>query len=185
MARRILIALILSVLGGTAGAQDATGLETMVKLRGFQQKIKLDTMVIWNAVHASPGAAYTSAKQFLDSLKIKIHVADSVRGVLHADFHTPAGKIAGRPRSWTIKCGSGLAGDYADTWRLSMTYVVYFQPGRGDTTRIGSVFFGGVDPVEGVSKASMPCPSTGNMEHLLFKAVQLRVLQLPGAVDQR
>jgi len=175
--RRALFALILAVLAPNASeAQNATGLETLVKLRGFQQKIRLDSMVIWNDVFASPGAAYSSAKHILDSLKFKIHVADSVRGVLHADFHTPSTRIAGHQRSWMTRCGSGLSGDYADTWRLSLSYVVYIKPGKDDKTRIGSAFFAGADPIEGVSKASMPCPSTGNMEDLLFKAVQLRVL---------
>jgi len=187
MLRRILVALTLTFLASTASpAQDATGLETLVKLRGFQQKIKLDTMVIWKEIEASPAAAYSSARHILDSLKLKIHVADSVRGVLHADFHSPAGKIAGHQRSWVVSCGSGhIGGDYADTWRLSMSYVVYVEPGKEDKTRLGAVFVGGADPIEGVSKASMPCPSTGNMELLLFKAVQLRVLSLPGAIDQR
>ena len=176
MIRRTLFALTLTLFATTASAQNATGLETMVKLRGFQQKIKLDSMVIWSDVLATPAAAYSAAKHVLDSLKFKIHIADSVHGVLHADFHTPSGKIAGRNRSWTVRCGSGLGGDYADTWRLSLSYVVYIMPGKDGKTRIGTAFFGGGDPVEGVSKASMPCPSTGNMEDLLFKAVQLRVL---------
>ena len=176
MFRRTLIVLIAMLLGGTAAAQDATGLETTVRIRGYHQVVLLDSMVLWNEVLASPGAAYSSAKRILDSLKIKIHVADSVRGVLHADWHMPGGKIGGRQRSWTVRCGSGLSGDYAEIWRLFLSYVVYVQPGKDGKTRIGSVFFGRVDPIDGVSKASMPCPSTRNMEDLLFKAVQLRVL---------
>lgn len=177
MMRKMFIAMTLTLLAGSASqAQDATGLETMVKLRGFQQKIKLDSTVIWNEVLASPGAAYSSAKHILDSLKLKIHVADSVRGVLHGDFHTPPGKIAGHQRSWTVRCGSGLGGEYADSWRLSLSYVMYFTPGKDGKTRIGTAVFGGADPIEGVSKAAMPCPSTGNLEDLLFKAVQVRSL---------
>ena len=177
MIRKILIAIALMLVAGTAShAQASARPGTIVKLRGYQQLIRLDSMLVWNEVLATPQAAFIAAKQLLDSLKIKVHVADSVRGVLHADFHSPGGKIAGRQRSWTVRCGEGLAGDYADTWRLSLSYVIYFEPGKDGKTRIGTAFFGGVDPIEGVSKASMPCPSTGNLEDLLFKAVQLRVL---------
>lgn len=177
MIRGTLVALTLTLLAGSPSrAQDATGLETTVWIRGFPEPIKLDTMVIWNEVHASPGAAFSSAKRILDSLKIRIRVADSVRGRIHADFHIPSGTIAGHRRSWTVRCGSGLSGDYAEIWRFFLSYVVYVQPGKDGKTRIGSTFFGRVDPVDGVSKASMPCRSTGNMEDLLFKAVQLRTL---------
>ena len=177
MLRRSLIAVALIMTSAFAAqAQASQRPVTLVKLRGFQQVIRLDTMLVWSEVLAPPAAAYASAKHILDSLKVKIHVADSTRLILHADFHTPAGKIAGHQRSWTVHCGTGIAGDYADTWRLSLSYVMYFEPGRDGKTRVGSAFFGGVDPTEGVSKASMPCPSTGNMEDLLSKAVQLRVL---------
>jgi hypothetical protein len=177
MIRKAVIAVALTLVGtATANAQTSTRPATVVALRGYHQLIKLDTLVIWKEVLATPGAVFSSARQILDSLKIKIHIADSARGVLHANFHSPGSRIAGRQRSWTVRCGVGFAGDYADTWRLSLAYVVYIEPGKDGGTRIGTAFFGGGDPVEGVSKASMPCPSTGNMEELLFKAVQLRVL---------
>ena len=176
MIRKAFIAVALMLVAAAAANAQTSRPATVVALRGYKQLIKLDTLVIWKEVLAAPGAVFSSARQILDSLKNKIHIADSTRGVLHATFHSPGSRIAGRQRSWAVRCGVGFAGDYADSWRLSLAYVVYIEPGKDGGTRIGTAFFGGGDPVEGVSKASMPCPSTGNMEDLLFKAVQLRVL---------
>jgi hypothetical protein len=177
MIRTILVAgLFALILARSSEAQNATGVETFVRIRGIQHPIKLDTVVIWNEVLATPAAAYSSARRILDSLKLRIQVADSVRGVLHSDFHVPSRTPAGRQRSWTVRCGSGLTGDHADTWRLALAYVVYIQPSKDGMTRVGTAFFGRADPIQGVSTGSMPCPSTGKMEELLFKAIQLRVL---------
>src|SRR5688500_4103670 len=150
MIRKAFIAVALTLVGtAAANAQRSTRPATVVALRGYHQLIKLDTLVIWKEVLATPGAVFSSARQILDSLKIKIHVADSTRGVLHANFHSPGSRIAGRQRSWAVRCGMGFAGDYADTWRLSLAYFVYIEPGTDVASRIGTAFFCGGYPEAG------------------------------------
>src|SRR5262245_25536881 len=101
MIRRFVIPLVVANLYATQAAADGSSPDPIhVSLRGYQKLIKLDSMVVWDEIEATPAAAWVAARNYLDSLKFQIHYADSARGILHANFHRAPGKIAGRQRSW-------------------------------------------------------------------------------------
>lgn len=160
------------VLGG-AGTHPE--IETHVALRGFQRRILLDTMVVWQDVPATPRRAWAAALRILDSLKVPVARRDSVRGVISHPGFVARSRLADRKVSHALRCGVGLTGEYADYWRVTVAYAVYVQP-AGEHSRVGVALVAGAQDVEGVSKPTLLCSTTGMFEQrfgqLLLVAVR-------------
>jgi hypothetical protein len=147
-----------------------------IRMRGFRERVLLDTMAVWHPVPGSPIQAFRNALFVLDSLKIPVAVADSIRGVIHHSGFVARSQLARKPISQSFRCGVGLTGDYADTWRVSVAYAVFVKP-EGEHSKIGVAFITGANDVEGVSKPAVQCGTTGTLEQTIAKAVGIRSLQ--------
>jgi hypothetical protein len=148
-----------------------------VTLRGFENLVMLDTLASWSELLAPPAQAYAAAKQVLDSLKLSPTASDSANGLLLNRGFVARGRIAGRRMSWAWRCGSGLVGDYADTWRISMAYALFIDPSNGGGSRLGVAFAAGADDVQGASKAPLQCGTTGLLEKEIAKLVALKLIK--------
>lgn len=154
-------------------AQDA---EVNVRMRGFRERILLDTVAVWNRVPGPGPQTFRNALRVLDSLGVPIAYADSIRGVIHHGGFVARGRLAGKSVSNSLRCGMGLAGDYADSWRVSIAYAVFVRP-DGEHSSLGVALIAAANDVEGVSKPAVQCASTGLLEGTLHKTVGLRAIQ--------
>lgn len=157
--------------GGPANEADMN-----IRMRGFRERVLLDTMAVWQPVPGSPIQAFRNALFVLDSLKIPVAYADSIRGVIHHYGFVARSQLAKKPISHSFRCGVGLSGDYADTWRVSIAYAIFVTP-DAEHAKIGVAFITGANDVEGVSKPAVQCGTTGRLEQTIAKAVGLRSLQ--------
>ena len=181
MNSRVLVVFALLGLPFAAGAQLKSGgpanePDMNIRMRGFRERVLLDTMAVWQPVPGSPIQAFRNALFVLDSLKIPVAVADSIRGVIHHSGFVARSQLARKPISQSFRCGVGLTGDYADTWRVSVAYAVFVKP-EGEHSKIGVAFITGANDVEGVSKPAVQCGTTGALEQTIAKAVGLRSIQ--------
>lgn len=165
-------------------APHALGAQTRrinVTLRGFEHFFVLDTFAIWTTVPGTPAETYAAALQVLDSLKMPIVTADSSHGLLLNKLFVARRRMAGRPMSWALHCGSDLTGANADTWRISMAYALFIDPSTANTSRLGVAIAAGANNVEGAYKPPVMCGSTGALEADIAKRVTLSVLTAASA----
>jgi hypothetical protein len=179
---RTLTVLLMMIAAGSASlpAQlrsggPATEPDVNVRMRGFRDRVLLDTVAVWQTVPGPAVAAFRNALRVLDSLKIPVEFADSVRGVIHHSGFVARSRLAGRNVSASFRCGMGLSGDYADTWRVSIAYAIYVKPDDAHA-KLGVAFIAAANDVEGVSKPAVQCGTTGGLEQSITRAVGIRAL---------
>lgn len=147
-----------------------------IRMRGFRERILLDTMTVWQPVPGPAMQTFRSTLRVLDSLEIPVVYADSIRGVIHHSGFVTRSRLAGKAVSASFRCGFGLSGDYANSWRVSIAYAVFVKP-DGNNSHLGVALVAGANDVEGVSKPAVQCGTTGNLEQTIQKAVTLRAIQ--------
>jgi hypothetical protein len=136
--------------------------------------VLLDSLAVWHEVAAPAPQTYAAIVRLADSLKLPVERADSARGVVF-NRRFVARRLAGRAMSRWIRCGSGLAGDYADIWRATIAYAVFAEPGNTGGTRVGVALFATVTDVEGTSQRPTLCATTGALEAEIVKRVRAAV----------
>jgi hypothetical protein len=144
-----------------------------VRLRGFRDAVRLDTVIIWSAVHGPGAQTYRNVIAVLDSLKIPVEVADSTKGRLHHAGFIVRSRLAGLPVSRSFRCGSGPSGEYADYWRVNVAYAIWVQD-DGHQSRVGVAAVAGASDIEGASKPGVPCATTGGLPILLARLLDDR-----------
>ena len=148
-----------------------------VMIRAFRDPIMLDTLAIWTDIPGSPGEVFSAARRVLDSLKLPVTVADSAHGLLLNPQFVTRTRVAGQRMSWALRCGTGMFGDYADEWRITMAYAVFIDPVAAGTSRLGITVVAGATSVQGTSKDPVMCGTTGALEADIAKRVSLYVLR--------
>ena len=147
-----------------------------IRMRGFRDRILLDTLTVWQPIPGPSVQTFRNTMSVLDSLRIPVLYADSIRGVIHHSGFVARSRLAGKAVSSSLRCGMGISGDYADTWRVSVAYAVFVKP-EGDHSRLGVGLVAGAIDVEGVSMPAVQCGSTGVLEQTIHKAVGLKAIQ--------
>lgn len=165
--RAMAVAFLLVV--ALSGAADAQARRITIQLRGFDYLVMLDTVAYWIESDVTPGQAYTVLRYRLNTLDIPISAADSARGLLHHRGFIARSRLAGKRMSWALRCGSGMTGAYADIWRITIAYAVFIDPLPENRSRIGVALAAGADDIEGASKPSVQCATTGLLEQELLK----------------
>ena len=145
-------------------------------LKGYDYTVMLDTLLAWSDVLAAPGETWSAVKRSLDSLNIPVVTADSAHGVLFTPGFVARRKLANHAMSWSLRCGQGMTGDYADSWKLTIAYAVFVDPSEDGRSKVGIAMVGGAENVEGAYKQPAPCNSTGLLEQEIVKRTQLRTL---------
>ena len=181
MNRKLAVALVALVIPVFAQAQPrstgpAAESELSIRMKGFRDRVLLDTMAVWQSIPGPVAQTFRNTLRVLDSLKIPIASADSVRGVIHHHGFVARARLAGKAISSSMRCGMGLSGDYADSWRVSIAYAVFVKP-DSQNSRLGIALLAGANDVEGVSKPAVQCGTTGKLEATIQKAVGLKAIQ--------
>lgn len=152
--------------------QTVAAIDMDVRLRGFRQRVLLDTVALWQVVNDTPAHTYGSVRQLLDSLKVPYTNVDSVHGRIWNKGFVTRLRFAGKQISASLRCGSGPAGDYADNWRISVAYAVYIEPSANNGTRLGIALIAGANDIEGASKPAVQCSTTGAFEQQITQLVK-------------
>jgi hypothetical protein len=182
MNRRLIFVLAALAFPLAAGAQQLRSVgpaaepDMNVRMKGFRDRILLDTVGRWVSVPGRAVPVFRATLQVLDSLKIPVAYADSVTGVIHHNGFVARSRLGGKPVSSSLRCGVGLAGDYADSWRVAIAYAVFIKA-DGDHSSMMVSLVAGANDVEGVSKPAVQCGSTGGLELTIAKAVGLKTIQ--------
>ena len=148
----------------------------LVRLKGYRDRVRLDTTIIWKQVNGPPATTMRNLVAVLDSLQVPVEVADSTKGRLHHSGFVVRTRLAGMPISHSFRCGTGLAGDYADTWRVNVAYVAYVLP-DGTRSLVGLGSAAGASDIEGASKPAVPCATTGGLLKELTRILEQKSLQ--------
>jgi hypothetical protein len=78
---------------------------------------------------------------------------------------------------WSWHCGQGFAGDYADTYRMTIAYAIMVEPTPDGKSRVGLAFVSGAQNLEGVSTEPIPCGTTGALEQHILKLTHIEILR--------
>jgi hypothetical protein len=78
--------------------------------------------------------------------------------------------------SW-IRCGEGITGPNADSWRVSIAILSAVERVAKDTTRVRTVVVASARNMAGGSSAPMMCTTSGQLE----EAINLKVQALANA----
>ena len=154
-------------------AQERAPDPLFVRVRGHQNRVRLDTAVVWRTVSAPVNVAFRNVVATLDEMKIPVTGADSVVGRVHHTGFVARTRLAGEPMSRFFSCGRGLSGEYADMWRVNIAYAIYVR-GEGDGSRIGIAMVAGASDVEGASKPAVTCGMTGAFANAFARAVDAK-----------
>jgi hypothetical protein len=131
---------------------------------------------VWYRVPGPGAQTFRNTLRVLDSLAIPVGHVDSIRGVIHHNGFIARGRLAGKSISSSLRCGIGLSGDYADSWRVSIAYAVFVKP-DGEHSSLGVALVGAANDIEGVSKPAVQCGTTGVLESTIHKAVGIKAIQ--------
>lgn len=149
--------------------------ELTVRLKGYRDPVRLDTGVVWSYIAGSTSQTLRNALLILDSLKVPVALVDTINGVLHHNGFIVRNRFAGIPVSRSLRCGQGLAGDFADLWRVATAYAIYVKP-DGANTHVGIALAAGASDVEGASKPAVQCAHTGGFVKHFMQLLELKAL---------
>jgi hypothetical protein len=162
-----------------AAALEAQPRNIDVRLRAYQQAIRLDTVALWNDIEASPARSFAAVRHVLDSLDVPVTTVDSVNGLFYRSPFNTARQILGRRMSWALNCGESINGPNADSYRIHMVYALFLEPTVDGQTRLGTALAAGASTTEGASKPPIRCGSTGAFEREIVRLVRARVQAEP------
>jgi hypothetical protein len=183
MIRRVIflsVVALTTALGRDVGAQSQQAAQERnitVRLKAYPEPIKLDTLMRWHDVLATPSATYAALREAVDTLKIPLLTADSLRRLLHNPGFDARSRLAGKfMHSWW-HCGQGFAGEYADTYRMTIAYAIVVDPTPDGNSRVGIAFVSGAQSLDGASAEPLACGTTGALEQQLLKLTHLEILR--------
>ena len=141
--------------------------------RWMGKTVLLDTLATWNPVPGTRAQTYSAVLRVLQHhLKLPVETADSTRGVVFNKRVVVRGKLAEKPVSRWLRCGTGMVGDFADTWRVTLAYAVYVDSTPSGASRLGVALFATASDVAGVSKPPAMCTTTGALEAEITRLVR-------------
>jgi len=146
-----------------------------VKLRAFPMEIALDTLIFNKVKVGAPmGPTFTALQQVYSELKLPKPTADSANGQLAVLRLVRTYTIGNERMSVYFNCGTGLTGDNADSWRLTIALASYTHPAAGDSTTVSTGIVAQAEDMGGASKEPVMCGSTGLLETRIGRMVQER-----------
>src|SRR3954468_19390626 len=162
----------LAVVATTSQAQRVEYMN--VSVPGYQRVVKLDTSVIWTHVDTPAPETYHALRLALEEMTIPVILADSSHFFIYNATYRASRRIAGESMTWAFHCGPTPAGlDYAASARMTIAYAIMVDTLPEGESRVGAAFVGGAQPVDGASRAPLPCETTGALEQRLIEVARL------------
>ena len=133
----------------------------------------IDTVGTWVVVPGSTNEGLSRRTlEAYKALKIKIDMVDSVTGQIGSPGFQQTGSLAGNRMSAWIRCGEGITGPNADTWRVSMAVLSGVERVTKDTTRVRTVVVASARNMTGGASPPMMCTTSGRLEEKINLQVQ-------------
>ena len=148
---------------------------TQLKIAGPTTWVRIDTVGTWVVAPGSTAEVYVAARAAYNSLKVKIDLVDSLSGQIGSAGFLTTGSFAGKRMSAWIRCGEGITGPNADSWRVSMAILSGVERVTKDTTRIRTVVVASARNMSGGASPPMMCVTTGGLEEKINLQVQALV----------
>lgn len=145
---------------------------TQLKIAGPTVWVRIDTVGTWVLVPGSTNEVYRAAAEAYKGLKINIDLLDSLGGQIGSSGFTQTGSFAGNRMSAWIRCGDGITGPNADSWRISMAILSGVERVTKDTTRLRTVVVASARNMTGGSSPPMMCATSGRLEEKINLRVQ-------------
>jgi hypothetical protein len=138
--------------------------------------------------------------RFSDTLHVPIDVVWQVVPVVYRELGYPAAAAtntrervymtpfmtigaalyAGERNSTYIDCGTGFAGNRADSHEVSFAIVTRVVPGRDNSPMVETLIDGSARPRD-ASSSPVPCTGTGKLERVIGNLIRRKVLSGNGA----
>jgi len=141
--------------------------------QGRSASVMLDSLALWENVSASRAIAFDAVVRVIKHhVKLGVEHADTISKVVYNRRLIAIRRLAGQPMSRWLRCGAGLTGEHANTWRITLAYGVFVEPLSADTSRVGVALFATARNPEGVSTSAVACASTGALEREVISKVR-------------
>jgi hypothetical protein len=141
--------------------------------RGRHGNVMLDTIARWEDVSAPRSLTFDALVRVIKNhVDLRIEHADTIRKVVYNKRLIASIKLAGQPMSRWLRCGAGLTGDHANSWRITLAYAVFVDSVSANASRVGVALFATARDTDGVSTAAVACGSTGALEREIVGKVR-------------
>ena len=176
MTNTIRVLALLTLLPSVAVAQtDMTTPRNPIEVfdRGMRGNVRLDTIAHWEPVSAPLSKTFDAVGRVIKHhTKLPVEQVDTVSKVVYNKRFVASSRLAGQPMSRWLRCGHGLKGDHADSWRITLAYAVFVDSTSADASRVGVALFATARNTEGVSTSAVACGSTGALEREIVSKVR-------------
>lgn len=173
----IRLALVSALLcSGLAPEALAQGGAIQLKLAGPMMWVKMDSVSSWVLIPGSAMEVFKKAGEAYKAMKIPTNLADTAAGQFGNSGFLQTGSLAGRRMSSWIRCGEGMTGPNADTWRVAIAILSSVERVSKDTTRLRTLVVASARNMAGNSSAPIQCSTSGQLE----EAINLKVKSLAG-----
>jgi hypothetical protein len=157
-----------------ARAQSST-MSIHVGLPGFYTPVLLDSVAVAFTIDGSRARVFAAARATLGDLGIPLTRIDSLRGTLVNVNLDARRRLSGKRLSELLSCGTGLIGENADRFRVTIAVAAFVDSLAPEQSRLRVAFAAGARDTEGSSKPPVTCGSTGAFENMLGERVARRL----------
>ena len=141
--------------------------------RGRHGSVMLDSLARWEDVSAPRARAFDALVRVIKHhVNLRIEHADTITKVVYNKRLIATNSLAGQPLSRWLRCGMGLTGEHANTWRITLAYAVFVDSVSTNASRVGVALFATARDTDGVSTAAVACGSTGALESEIVRKVR-------------
>ena len=144
---------------------------TVIVVPGELTQVAIDTMGTPYRVPFRTGRVYSALVAAYADLKLPAEVRDSAAGRVESEVFYRRGALVGRQISTYLSCGEGIAGPYADSYRVYSTVLSRVVPADSDRSTLRTVVLAGAVSVAEGARQPMPCESTGRLEIRIHQVV--------------
>ncbi|MFI5311599.1 MAG: hypothetical protein ACHQQ3_10220 [Gemmatimonadales bacterium] len=153
-------------------------MRVVVRIRGYQTPISLDTLGTPSDLPSPPDRVYAASLAVFGDLGIPVNTKDPAKGIVAATRFTKMHSLAGSQLAQFYSCGSGMTGPHANEWRLEIAVAAMVDALPDGTARLRVASVSAGEDVTGSAKEPMPCNSTGQLELQLLELIRKKAARL-------
>ena len=172
--RSLLLVFCFASIAHAVPAQAQSSPRLAVGLPGFSTAILLDSVASVYTVAAPRKAVFGAAVQALQELDVPIEAVDANRGIIVTTSIVRMHRLGKMRLTQIMSCGTNITGLIADQFRLTMAVAVIADSVGPTETKLRLALAGGAESVDGASKPSVMCSTTGVLEERLAKLIEAK-----------
>jgi hypothetical protein len=148
--------------------------ELLVRLTEVPQGIRLDTIGRVEKIGAPLERTFDAVRKAYAEFEIGTNTESVQHGEIGNTALALRRRFAGERVSKSLDCGRGMAGDYADQYRISVAVVTWVSPreSAADSSTVHTALVGGGRATDGATAWPLQCASLGYFERKLAKRVR-------------